>query len=167
MAKIAYLLTNGRAVDVRFVDDDYEPTAGETILEDRDTLPTAEELIPTSLDDMKAAKNAKINQWRLEENSSTFPHAGKMFTCDPLSRSDIDGVANHIALFNEFPPAFPGEWKAVDNTVLEMPTIADFKAFYQSMTAQGTANFNHAQELKQVLFDAATDAPQKIDAIVW
>jgi hypothetical protein len=165
MAKIAYLITNGRAVDVRFVDDDYEPTAGETILEGRDTLPTAEELIPTSLADMKAAKNAQINQWRLEANSSTFPYAGKMIACDPLSRSDIDAVANHIALFGGFPSEFPGGWKAVDNSIIPMPAIADFKALYQSMTTQGVANFAHAQQLKLALENA--DTLVQIDAIVW
>jgi hypothetical protein len=115
--------------------------------------------------ELKAAKNEKINQWRAVANSSTFPHAGKVFQCDALSRSDIDGVANHIGLFGTFPQGFPGIWKATDNSYLSMATIDDFKDFYQSMTTQGTGNFNKAEVLKTQL--AAATTPEDVDAIVW
>lgn len=118
-----------------------------------------------TLDELKAAKNAEINAARLKANGTTFPHAGKVFACDSLSRSDIDGVANHIGLFGAFPPDFPGGWKSVDNTMLPMATIDDFKAFYQSMTAQGAANFNHSQALKSQLAEATTK--EEVHAIVW
>lgn len=122
---------------------------------------------PKSLAELKAEKNEEINRARLVANQSTFPHAGKTVECDQLSRSDIDGVANHIALFGSFPPDFPGFWKAYDNSLIPMPSIDDFKAMYQSMTAQGTANFNHAQALKAQLYDPSTDTPEKIAAITW
>jgi len=118
-----------------------------------------------TLDDLKAEKNAQINQWREEANFSTFPHGGKVFACDRLSRSDIDGVANEIALNGAFPAGFPHAWKAIDNTYLAIPDIASFKAFYSSMTAQGAVNFAHAQALKAAL--AAADTPAKVEAIVW
>lgn len=118
-----------------------------------------------SLDELKARKNTEINEWRAAANQSTFPHVGKLIACDALSRSDIDAVANHIGLFNSFPDGFPMAWKATDNTFVPLPDIAAFKAMYASMTAQGTANFEHSQSLKQQLGSAATVT--EIDAIAW
>lgn len=119
----------------------------------------------SGLAQQKAAKNEQINAWRAAANLSTFPHAGKFIACDELSRSDIDGVANHIALFGEFPAGFPGGWKATDNTVLPLADVDAFRAMYASMTAQGTENFNHSQELKAQLALAAT--LEEIAAIQW
>lgn len=117
------------------------------------------------LAELRAEKNAQINEWRGAANLSTFPHAGKLVACDELSRSDIDGVANNIALFGEFPAGFPGGWKATDNTMIPLPDVDAFRALYASMTAQGTENFNHAQILKVQL--AAASTPDEIAAITW
>jgi len=114
---------------------------------------------------MKAAKNEQINGWRAAANTSTFSHAGKDFDCDALSRSDIDGVANHVGLFQDFPTGFLGVWKAADNTMLEVPDVDAFRALYASMTAQGAANFMHSQELKAQL--AAATTPEAVAAITW
>jgi hypothetical protein len=113
----------------------------------------------------KGAKNDQINTWRAAANLSTFPHAGKQIACDTLSRSDIDGVANHIALFGQFPVGFPGAWKAVDNTLILLADVDAFRAMYASMTAQGTENFNHSQSLKAALAMATT--PEEVAAIEW
>lgn len=113
----------------------------------------------------KQAKNVEINAWRAGANLSTFEHAGKQIACDELSRSDIDGVANHIALFGAFPKGFPGGWKATDNSMIPLVDLDAFKAMYASMTAQGTANFNHAQELKTRLALAVT--PHEVAAVEW
>lgn len=118
-----------------------------------------------SIADLKAAKNEKINSWRAAANLSTFPHAGKEIACDALSRSDIDGVANNIALSGGFPTEFPMAWKAVDNTFIQLADVNAFKAMYASMTTQGTENFKHAQALKAQLASAQTQAD--IDAIAW
>jgi hypothetical protein len=118
-----------------------------------------------SIDPIKATKNEQINAWRASANLSTFPYNGKEIACDALSRSDIDGVANHIALFGTFPEGFPGAWKATDNTLIPMADIEAFKAMYAAMTAQGTANFSHSQELKAAL--AAATTQEEITAIVW
>ncbi len=118
-----------------------------------------------SLESLKAGKNDEINSSRLVANKTTFTHAGLVIACDLLSRGDIDAVANHISLYGTFPPGFPGGWKAIDNTIIPMPSIDAFKAFYQSMTAQGTTNFNKAQALKATLAQAETKA--EIDAITW
>lgn len=120
---------------------------------------------PADLNILKAAKNDDINAWRSTANLSAFPHAGKLIACDALSRSDIDGVANNIALSGGFPAGFPMAWKAVDNSFIELADVDAFKAMYTSMTAQGTENFNHAQALKAALATAST--PEEIAAIVW
>lgn len=117
------------------------------------------------LQPLKTAKNDEINTWRALANLTTFPHLSKQVACDQVSRSDIDAVANHIALFGTFTPDFPGAWKATDNTYLPMVEIEQFKAMYQSMAAQGTANFNHAQALKLQL--ALADTADEIVSIEW
>ena len=110
-------------------------------------------------------KRTEIDHWRAAANASTFPHGGKQIACDALSRSDIDGVANHIALFGEFPEGWPGGWKATDKTMLQLADVDAFRAMYASMTAQGTENFNHSQDLKAQLALAKT--PEEIAAIQW
>lgn len=124
-----------------------------------DTVP-----VPT-LDASKSTKNAEINAARAAANTSIFAHGGKEFSCDPLSRGDIDGVNGEVALTGALPQGFPGAWKAVDNTWLPIPDAAAWTAFYRAMVAQGAANFAHAQELKAQL--AAAITPEAVAAIVW
>lgn len=126
------------------------------------------ELVPPAVVDLatlKASKNEQINAWRAAANLSTFPHAGKQISCDALSRSDIDGVANNIALFGVFPEGFPMGWKTTDNTMIPLADVDAFRAMFASMTAQGTENFNHAQALKVQL--AAAITPEDVAAIEW
>lgn len=119
----------------------------------------------TDLDILKAAKNDEIDGMRAAANASSFPFGSKQIACDALSRSDIDGVANHIALCGTFPAGFPGGWKATDKNMLPLPDVDAFRAMYAAMTEQGTRNFNHSQELKTQL--AAASTPEEVAAIVW
>jgi len=116
-------------------------------------------------EDLLADKNAEIDRSRAAANASVFPFQDKLIACDALSRSDIDGVANHIALFGAFPVGFPGGWKATDKTMLPLPDVDAFRALYAAMTEQGTRNFNRSQELKVHL--AAASTPEEIAAIQW
>lgn len=113
----------------------------------------------------KTEKNARINQWRAAANQTSFPHGGKLVACDALSRSDIDAVANSIALTGAFPAGFPGAWKAIDNSYIMLPNVDAFKAMHASMTAQGTINFGHSQDLKMAL--AAATTVEQVNAITW
>lgn len=133
--------------------------ADETYSEDQPTPPE-----PT-LADHKAAKNAEINTARGAANTGTFTHGGKTFSCDPLSRGDIDGMNGYVALFAALPAAFAGVWKAVDNTYFAIADVAAWKAFYSSMVIQGAANFAHAEDLKTQL--AAATTPDAVAAIAW
>lgn len=117
------------------------------------------------LDDLKTAKNVEINIARAAANTGTFVHAGKAISCDLLSRSDIDGVNGYVALYGALPPAFPGAWKAVDNSYLPIADVEAWKAFYAAMIAQGAANFAHAQDLKAQLAAAAT--AEDVAAVAW
>jgi hypothetical protein len=111
----------------------------------------------TTIAEFSAAKNTEINAWRLAANLSTFTHGGKIIACDALSRSDIDGVNGYVALYGSLPPAFPGAWKAVDNSYLPIADVTAWKGFYAAMVAQGAANFAHTQALKgqlQAILDA-------------
>lgn len=129
----------------------------------------SQEQIDTTVAQARLAKNTEIDRAREQANNTTFVHQGLMIACDALSFKDIASTASHIALFGTFPPEFPGGWKGKDaqgNTAyVLMPTLDDFKAFYSSMTAQGTANFNKSQGLK-IQLAAATTLPE-IQAIVW
>jgi len=111
-----------------------------------------------NLEDARADKNARINAARLKANQSTFTFAGHEIAVDPLSRSDIDGAHGAWLLTGGPPPGWPGGWKAVDNTIVPIPDMATWAAFYGTMVATGTANFNHAQLLKAQLAAATTIA---------
>jgi len=74
-------------------------------------------------------------------------------------------VAGSIALTGEFPAAFPGFWKAADNTFLPLATVDDFKAMYAAMVMKGTQNFIRSQELKD-LAEQATSL-EDLEAIQW
>lgn len=121
----------------------------------------------TDVEVARTMKAQELNQARAAANVSTFTYASKQFSCDALSRSDIDGVANHVALNGTFPPGFPGVWKAADNSYVPMADVQAFKDFFSAMAAQGAANFVHSEELKMHLHDEATDTVEKINAIVW
>lgn len=162
---------NGEPFDIdafQVIDDVQYPVGWFQDKTNRDAMGVTEEEVadpPPDLPALRAAKNEQINQWRAAANSSTFPYSGKEIACDSLSRSDIDGVANNIALSGGFPQDFPMAWKATDNTYIELADVDAFKAMYAAMTAQGTANFKHAQELKAQL--ASSTTAEEIAAIVW
>ena len=53
----------------------------------------------------------------------------------------------------------------MDNSYISLATIDDFKSMYNSMTIQGTNNFNYSQSLKLALSNANTE--EEINAIKW
>lgn len=118
-----------------------------------------------ALEAARIAKNTAINDARLAANFSTFTHAGKVFACDQLSRSDIDGTNGYVALYGVLPAGWPGGWKAVDNTYTAIADVAAWKSLYSSMFAAGNANFAHAQAIKQAL--AAAQTIEEVEAIQW
>lgn len=130
-----------------------------------ETEADADAAVAADLELRKAGKRAEINEARLAANFSTFTHAGKVFACDQLSRSDIDGTNGFVAIYGALPPGWPGGWKAMDNTYLPITTVADWKAFYSSMFATGSANFAKSQGLKAQVESATT--AEEINSIGW
>lgn len=162
---------NGQPFDInipQLIDDMQYPIGWFYVAANREALGITEDDTPPPPEDvepLRAPKNLQINQWREAANFSTFPHQGKLIACDTLSRSDIDGVANTIALTGNFPIGFPMAWKATDNTYIPLPDLDAFKAMYASMATQGAQNFTHSQALKAQLAAATTSV--QIAAIVW
>jgi len=88
-----------------------------------------------------------------------------VIACDPLSRSDIDGINGYVATRGEMPPNWVGGWKAVDNSIVSIPDVVTWNAFFDSMIAQGQANFAKSEGLKAQLNAATT--PEQVAAITW
>lgn len=120
---------------------------------------------PIPLDTLKSDKNAEINAARLSANLTTFTHSGKVFACDLLSRSDIDGINGMVATRGALPNDWIGGWKAIDNTYVSITTIEQWNDFYDSMVAQGKVNFAKSQSLKAQL--AAAGTAEQVAAITW
>jgi hypothetical protein len=146
----------------------YKPNREVVDITEIGVLPESEwtsSLPPKSIDQLKFDKNAEINAARLHANQSTFMHSGKVFACDKLSREDIDGINGRVATRGAFPDGWVGGWKAVDNTYIAITTIAQWNDFYDSMIAQGLANFAKSQSLKTSL--AAATTAEQVAAITW
>lgn len=118
-----------------------------------------------TLAELKTAKNSEINTARLAANQTTFTYQGKQIACDPLSRGDIDGVNGYVATRGTLPPNWVGGWKAVDNSIVPIQTVAAWNSFFDSMIAQGQANFAKSESLKAQL--AAATTPEQVAAINW
>lgn len=118
-----------------------------------------------SLGDAKLSKGVYINRARALANQTSFTYLGKQVACDALSRSDIDGVNGEVSLTGQLPANWPGGWKCMDNTYVAIADVATWVQFYQAMTAQGTANFSKAQQLKAAVASSTTIV--EVDAVVW
>lgn len=120
-----------------------------------------------TLDDLRAAKNAAINTWKLEANSSYFEFGGKKIAYKDADRVEIQAINNVVLLTGAMPthPDWPKAWKAIDNTWVPLPDLQAWTDFNLAIAARGTAHFKRAQDLKAALARATT--PADIDAITW
>lgn len=117
---------------------------------------------------LQAAKDLKrkqINSARLAANQRWFTFQGKQIACDPLSRSDIDGVTAEVALTGQLPSDFPGAWKTVDNSFVLIPDVATWTQFLRAMVAQGAANFMRSEALKALI--NAAETVEALNSIRW
>lgn len=123
------------------------------------------DIIASGLAEAIKVKVLEIDAARLSANFGTFTYNGDTFSCDALSRSDLDATAGYVGLFGAFAPDFPNAWKKADGTYIPMPTVDEFKAFYRAFYDQGLANLKQSETLKQALAKATTAAD--IAAIQW
>ncbi len=124
-----------------------------------------QEQISAILAAAKASKNVQINQWRLKANNESFTFAGKHIATDDLSMRDILVTNGRIANRGTLPPEWLGGWKALNNSVVAIPSVAVWMDFIDAMYDQGNTNFKHAQMLKTAL--AAAETVDQVNAIVW
>ena len=108
------------------------------------------------LQSAKKQKHANVNKWREFANYDVFSFAGKFFSCDLLSRSDLSAIAEFVAMNGNLPDSFPGAWKALDNSFFPINSADEFRALHAAMVAQGTANFIKSQQLKALIESAET-----------
>lgn len=134
-------------------------------------LLTAEELdakaaeYALQLELLRNKKMSDINSARAQADGSYFEFGGKQIDADADSMRQINAITGYVALFNEFPPGFPGAWKTVDNSYLPLPDIATWKSLVQAMAVTGTSNFLKQQALKTDVAQAASMAA--IESIQW
>lgn len=132
--------------------------------------PTGDQIAAAQIDVAKAQKRAEIDAARHAANTSNFEHGGARIQCDALSRSDIDAIAQHVALTGALPADFPGVWKgrdAVTDAAVYLPlaTPEAFKAMHAAMVAAGTANFMRSESRKQAIENAST--VEDVQAVIW
>ena len=130
---------------------------GKYFIEPPSTEPTLVEL--------KLAKNEEINQARLIANQSTFTYNNKQIACDQLSRGDIDAINGYVATRGTMPPNWVGGWKAVDNSIVLIPDVTTWNAFFDALIFAGQINFAKSQTLKTQLANATT--AEQVEAISW
>lgn len=123
--------------------------------------------ISAALADAKVRKNLIINRWREEANETSFTFNGKHISTSMLSKLDILFMNGEILNQGGLTVDWIGKWKAIDNTYVDIPTLADWKAFYSACVNQGTSNFKHSEYLKGILRLPTTDSIEKVEAIVW
>jgi len=114
---------------------------------------------------LRNKKMSDINSARAQADGSYFEFGGKQIDADADSMRQINAITGYVALFNAFPPGFPGAWKTMDNSYLPLPDIATWKALVQSMAVTGTSNFLKQQALKTDVAQAASMAA--IESIQW
>lgn len=113
----------------------------------------------------KASKRADLTLAREEADRTYFEFDGKRIKVDPASMVQITGITGHVALTDEYPQGWPGVWKAMDNSYVQLTTKAHWVAFIRAMANRGTANFIKQETLKAQV-DACTRLSQ-VAAINW
>lgn len=121
------------------------------------------ELPKPSLDDLKLAKRAEINQARDIAEQGGFEYMGKMFDSDPIACQRISCAAQAMSLV----PASEENkivWTCQDNTTIEL-TAAELSGLVVALSQWSIKCHTKASELKAQI-DAAKTA-EELEAIVW
>lgn len=130
-----------------------------------EVYPLPAEDVAAHFERLRADKIAAINQARVRADSSHFSFGGKQVQVDDASMRQIMAVTGYISLWGDFPPGFPGAWKAMDNTYIPLVDVAAWKDLIKAMATQGVENFAKQQTLKAEIAKAASMAA--VEAINW
>jgi len=127
-----------------------------------------------SLELMKVRKIAEITAARLRADADHFIYSYTDSNGDTVSKDirtgnkdmiDLLTTNSYITLFGDFDEDWPGGWKAIDNTYVQITTVEQWKDFFKRMYKTGIANFKKSQLLKAQI-EAATTL-EEVQAINW
>jgi hypothetical protein len=127
-----------------------------------------------SLESIKQRKLFSITQARLNADADHFIYSYTDASGNTVSKDirtgykdmvDLLTTNSYITLFGDFDADWPGGWKAIDNTYVQISTVDQWKDFFKCMYKTGIANFKKSQLLKAQI-DAATTA-EEVNAINW
>lgn len=143
------------------------PDGSQTVILDGSAAPTGalSTAPPPAPEALRTRKCLEIDAARLAANSGTFQYLGKDIAVDALSRSDIDGVNGWVSLTGTLPDNWFGGWKATDNTVIPITSVAAWKDLYGALVAAGQATFLKSQQLKAHVAQLSTQ--YEMDLIRW
>jgi len=117
------------------------------------------------LSTLKAQKTAEITQARLAADADHFVYQGKAIRTAEKDMNDLLVSDARISKGVGMPPNWPGGWKAVDNSFVQIASVDEWNAFFTAMYDAGIANFMHSQDLKAKI--AAATTPEEVNAITW
>jgi hypothetical protein len=127
-----------------------------------------------SLEIVKARKNSEITAARLKADADHFIYSYTDSDGNAISKDirtgnkdmiDLLTTNSYITLFGDFDEDWPGGWKAIDNTYVQIATLDQWKDFFKCMYKTGIANFKKSQLLKAQI-EAATTV-EEVAAINW
>jgi hypothetical protein len=127
-----------------------------------------------SLEVLKLRKSNEITADRLKADADHFMYSytdseGNIVSKDIRTGNkdmvDLLTTNSYVTLFGEFDEDWPGGWKAIDNTYVQIATIDQWKDFFKCMYKTGIANFKKSQLLKAQI-EAATTL-EEVAAINW
>jgi hypothetical protein len=148
------------------------PVSGNTFAQGWDIVPLSSEELDARTEELaqrlaqaKASKRADITQAAIRADLDSFEFGGKRIAVDDASMRRIAAVSMTVALLGEFPEGWPGRWRAMDNTAVEIPDVDTWKAFIRAMAKQGAANFARQMDIKSQV-EASTSLSQ-VEQINW
>lgn len=128
---------------------------------DKITATWVDDYVEPSLDDIKLAKRAEINQARDKSEQSGFEYLGKTFDSDPISCQRISCAAQAMSLSS-------GDnkitWTCQDNTTIEL-TKEQLSGLVGALAQHSNACHQKATKLKADVDKAKT--AEQVEAIKW
>jgi len=138
----------------------------------RDTRPgsyfnwdnSIEQWVP-NLELARIARTSLLKIAYLAADQNGFTYASELISTDLQARSRIDAVNGYVAIFNQLPPDWSGEWIATDGNLVSILNVNAWKQLYKAMTLQILANFSKFEQLKAQIAAATTIG--EIEAVSW
>jgi hypothetical protein len=118
-----------------------------------------------SLTELRVRKNAEINAAHELANRTSFTFAGTEIQANEHSMVQIQMTDAGIRRRGALRLDWQGAWKTLDNGYVLIPDVATWDLFMDAIEVTGAANFAKAQDLKQQV--AAAQSEAAILSITW